>query len=537
MKFIKNLKKFNNKIIKATCIITSFMFLTTTLTSCSLLSSNNTPIKNTTLKIAGSEQLINTGKMVSPWREISIFTRLSFRNIFTVDSITNEIKPDLAKSYSVSSDGLVYTMVIRDDLIWSDGEPINIDDIIFSIKASVLDNDYTMIFPIAFDNINGVSDFLNGDSDEIAGLSVDYENNIFIITLDNPIANFPQVLSQFTILPKHILKDEDLSNLATNDFWSDPIVSGMYKLGEYIPNEQLTYVYNDKYIDAVPNIESITVRSDYEFKEVDYYTTNDISEIMDFRTMFAMKEIDIEALYYRYLIFNIDKNGEPDPVLSDIRIRQAIAYSIDNETLVGDIYYKTGTPIDSGLVSGSDRAYTYDPQKSKDLLAEANYDFNRPLVLLHYYEDETSIKFMEKMEEYLQAVGFKTEIIHSGDIYSEEYDTYDIGLKSLSAFDLTEWYAEYHSSHDLYKNVFGGEPLFDELINNLNATITPEDKINALTDLQILAYNSLYKYPIFTMNYKAYVNTTRLTIPDEVVIGNPTYKYDNEFENWVIKNE
>lgn len=524
-----------NKLTKLLTVSLITIISISSITGCSTKS----PKANTALKINGSEQFITSGKMTSPWKDINIISRLCFRNIFTVDALTNNIKADLATTYTLSDDGLIYTLNFRDDLIWSDGEKITLDDVIFSFKAVLSDSEHSSIFSSTFSYIEGTSDFVSGKSDNISGLVMDGNN--LIITLDNPITNFPHVLAQFTVLPKHVLKDENLATLSNNDFWLNPVVSGMYKVGETIPDEQITYIYNDKYKGDIPNIYSIIVRDDYEFSDLDYYTTNDISEIMDFRAISYMKEYNINSLYYKYFVYNIDKNGELDTVINDLRIRQAIAYAIDNETIVSNIYFKTATPIDSGLVSGSDRAYTYDPEKSRQLLAEANYDFDRPLVLFYDDIDLTTTTFMSVVAQYLQAVGFKVELIASS--YLDDpvnFDEYDVVLKGLSAFDITEWYGEYHSSHDLYKNFFGisiTEPVFNELIDNLNATITEEDRLVALEDLQKEAYQNLYKYPIFMMGYKAYTNESRLTLPDDVTLGNPRYKYDNAFEEWILKTD
>ena len=51
-------------------------------------------------------------------------TNLMFRGLFLADSTLTEVKPDLAESYEVSDDGLVYTITLKDGLKWSDGEAL-----------------------------------------------------------------------------------------------------------------------------------------------------------------------------------------------------------------------------------------------------------------------------------------------------------------------------------------------------------------------------------------------------------------------------
>ncbi|MFI3230957.1 MAG: ABC transporter substrate-binding protein, partial [bacterium] len=525
--FINNIKNHKfTKYLSLVFLIFLIFFSTGMISKNNYIDNNN----NSTLKLSNIDNILETGKMTSPWRDINIITRLCFRNVFTLNVITGEVKPDLAESYDISTDGLIYNIKFRQDLVWSDGVPITLDDVVFSFESVVLDEELSRIFPVAFDNIVGVNDFITGKYDNISGLFID--DNILTIGLNEPIANFIDILSQFTILPKHILQDQDIPKLADNDFWLDPVVSGMYILEEYIPNEQISYTYNNNYIGTEPNIKSITIRADYQIQDVDYYTTNDILEIMQLSQDPNMQEINIDSIFYRYLVFNIKKFGEIDPVIGDYRVRSAIAHAIDIKSLISDIYFNTVNTFEYGnIIIGSDvlaeKYHDYDPEKSKQLLQEAEYNFDRPIIIMYYYQDETSINFINALAKNLQEVGLQTEIIKSSELYSSspEIDVYDIALKGLSALDITEWYGEYDSSHDLHRYVFGGEPIFDDLVKELNATTTIDERYEVFNKIQLLGADVLYKFPLFTMNYKAYVNSSRLYIPQNTVLGNPKYKY------------
>lgn len=517
-------------------LLSSTIAMSSLLTGCSL--NGNIPQKDTELRIMGTSNAIQTGLLSSPWNDISLITRLVYRNLFTIEAESDIIKPDLAESYTISEDGLTYTLVLRDDLVWSDGEKITMEDVIFSFETLLLAKGEVAILSNAFAYIEGANDFLKGEVDSLSGLSVDGQE--LTIRLEKPIATFMEVLAQFAILPKHALEDENPKTIFESDFWCDPIVSGMYVFDEFVEGEYLKYTYNDEYIGTAPNIESIHMRADYEYNELDCYTTNDIDKILEFRSVPRMKEMDIDTLFYRYLVYNINKGGEEDSVLADRRVREAIAYSIDLVSLVESIYFNTAHIIENGgVLLESDNLKglvpTYNPELAKELLLEAGYDFDRPIVLLNYYTDESSKNLIIGIGENLKDIGLEVEIIQGGDLYSEEYDHYDVALKGLAAFDIVEWYMEYHSTHELYKEVFGQEPVFDALIDKLDATTNHEDKAIVLDELQEQGFESFYKYPLFLLGYKAYVNTSRLTIPEDVCLGNPEFRYDVSFEEWVIK--
>ncbi len=502
------------------------------------LSSEKRPDEDMVLKITASSSLVSQGGGTGkPWSNISFATSRLFRNLFTMNAGTGEIGMDLAKSYEISDDGLVYEIVMKDNAIWSDGEVVDAEDVEFSLKSVFTFNNSFTLFLTTFSDIVGAKEYIeNPEIGSISGIEADGYN--LKITLETPNHLLLSALSQFAIFPEHILKDETMEELSEDKhpFWLNPVTNGMYKYGERVEGVSIEYVYNEDYPEQAPYIHSIVMSPEFTAEELTYYETSDVSQILDYRAEKSMVEHSANNLFYRYFVFNIDKGGEIDPVLSDVRVRKALTYAIDRETLVKDIYYNTGDVIQTGVVAEYNQPldvdYPYDPEKAKELLAEAEYDFNRPIELLYYYSDETSIKFMEAVAKYLEAVGLTVNLV-KGNLYNEEYDYYDMGLKGLSAFSNADWYNEYLSTSNLHQDIFGGEPLFDELVAELNATTNAEDKIAVLQELQELEYELLYKYPIFSMGHMVYVDND-LILPDDVVFGDSKYKYDIQLEEWKI---
>lgn len=512
-----------------------------------IIDSSNNDTSNEDIEVDEKEVLnlantniLSSGLVGTPWKNQCLFTGLMFRTLFETELGEGIHEEDLVESYSISDDGLVYEFVLKEDVVWSDGEILDVDDVIFSIKGLLLSEQFNGIYQVTFGNIIGATEFM--DNKDINGnlSGIEKDGNKLILTLQNPTANMIAVLGQFAILPEHCFTESNIFEIDRDDYWKDPVVSGMYKVKEIVYGDHIRLCHNPEYKGVLPKIEELVLHTNYSDMALDVYTTNDVSEILEYRANINMKEYSVDSLFYRYLLFNIDKGGEIDPVLNDIRFRQAVAYAIDRETLLSELYYNIGSVVDSAIVSKESEAYlesgiTYDPEKAKELLLDMDYDFTRPVRIFYYYTDETSKKFINETKSYLEAIGLTIEIIEYNGMSLFVFDDYDICLKGLSAFDISEWYTEYQSTNAFHINLIGGESKFDGLIESLVATNKEDEKVEILKDLQELEFDSLYKVPLFTLNHTTYVNKNKISLPEDVYFGNTWYKYDVDFENWEFK--
>ena len=158
---------------------------------------------------------------------------LVFRSVLVGTPDLNDVKPDLAESYTVSDDKLTYSFVMREGLKWHDGEPLTADDVKWSVEAALKGSLLNGIYSTAFSCIDGYEAFTGGSADEITGITVD--GNTVTFQLAKPSATFLKIMGQFAILPKHCLENADLLQLHNDDFWISPIGSGMYRLKEFNP--------------------------------------------------------------------------------------------------------------------------------------------------------------------------------------------------------------------------------------------------------------------------------------------------------------
>lgn len=486
-------------------------------------------------------------KMVSPWEDQNLASMQMFRSLFLAETDLTTLKSDLADAnYTVSDDGLVYEINFLGGSKWSDGEDITVDDVAFSIKANLKVAVSNGIYTNAFNKIKGAAAWKDGSADDLEGLVID--GNKITITLDSPYRALPATLAQFAILPEHVLKDADPLELTKNvDFWSNPVSSGAFMMTEFNTGNYYVLEQNPYYDGVKPKITKIitTFAADQitaaQSGQADYLSTNVVGTINEVQKIAGMDMYPVDILFYRYFICNMEgTDGNQNPTMQNPLVREAILYAIDRETLAQSLFPDLATPINSGVANSSaafnGKVYEYNPEKAKELLQEANYDFSHKFRILYYYSDQGSIDFMEAIAYYLREVGMDVEVIQTSQGTQDLFQTrnYDIGYKGLSAFDISEWYGEYNSANANFRNIFGGDTAFDDLITKLASATTEEESNKILTELSNLENELLYKLPLFTLGNNVFINTNHLKVNDNQSFGNPWYKSDIGFATWEI---
>lgn len=468
-----------------------------------------------------------------------------YRTLVKAEANLTDVKEDLAESYTVSEDGLTYTFVMKDGLKWSDGEDLTAEDVKFSIKTNLKAAVSNSIFTNAFVNIVGADAWRSGEADDLSGVVVD--GNTVTITMESSYGSMLSVIAQFVILPEHAMKDVDPLEINNSEYWSNPVTSGAFKMGEMSVGNYYTLVPNEYYEGTpwkitkivnnfVPDLITAAQAGNTYFLNTN--STDIISELgkLDSLTMF-----NVDILFYRYFICNMEgTDGNENPVMQDSRVREAILYAIDRETLAEQLFpglahvVNSGVPNDYAEYNG--KTYEYNPEKAKALLEEANYDFNHTFRILYYYSDQTSIDFMDAIAYYLGEVGMKVETVQSTQGTTDLFSTrnYDVGYKGLSAFSISEWYGEYASTNANFKNIFGGDDQWDENATAIAAETDSAKRSEILKELQEMEQENLYKLPLYTIGNNVFVNTDCVKLPEGITFGNPWYMYDMQMESWEI---
>ena len=472
---------------------------------------------------------------------------LVFRSVLVGTPDLNDVKPDLAESYTVSDDKLTYSFVMREGLKWHDGEPLTADDVKWSVEAALKGSLLNGIYSTAFSCIDGYEAFTGGSADEITGITVD--GNTVTFQLAKPSATFLKIMGQFAILPKHCLENADLLQLHNDDFWISPIGSGMYRLKEFNPGNYVIYVPFEDYYGDKPTFDELRLTavgdniSAAKSGQVDYLYTNNPDDVQQLDQIPSMTRFPVDSNYYRYLVCNLeDENGVVNEKIADPRIRKALLMAIDRKSIVESLFMGLGTVTDTGVPSNSDdyapvETYDYNPEAAKALLDEAGFDYSQTIKLRYYAGDQPSANMMEAIAFAWGDLGVNVDVAKFQGSSSEELFNirdYDFSLKAQSAFAVDEYYGEYVSTNTNFAKILGASTVFDELVGKLNMTEDATERKSILKDLQALEQEYLYKMPLAVFGQNIYINTAKVDIGD-TVFGNPLYNYDNQFASWKLQ--
>jgi peptide/nickel transport system substrate-binding protein len=329
-----------------------------------------------------------------------------YEGLITIDPTTSEIKPALAESWEISKDGQTITYTLKENLKWSDGQPLTVDDVVFTFNDLILNEE----IPTDARDILRIGEAGNLPTvRKLDGRRVEFK-------IPEPFAPFLRVTG-IGILPKHILaetvtkKDSEgkplfLSTWGTDTDPAKVICNGPYTIKRFIPGERLVFERNPYYWNKgasgqQPYIQEmiwpVVNSQDAEFVR---FRSGEV-DLMDVTPdNFALiKQSQQQGNYTVYnggptttrlfITFNLNKgsiDGKPvvNPIKSawfnTLEFRQAVAYAIDRETMLNNIFKGLGEMQNSQIAPQSPYyaesdlpVYDYNLEKAKALLKSAGF--------------------------------------------------------------------------------------------------------------------------------------------------------------------
>jgi len=235
--------------------------------------------------------------------------------------------------------------------------------------------------------------------------------------------------------------------------------------------------------------------------------------------------------------------------LSDPRIRQAIRYAVDMDTITKTLLLGKAVPANSLTPNGAWKVsglnnYSYNPAKAMELLKAAKWDSNYVLNIGYYYTDQQTVDLMLAVEQYLAAVGMKAKFrLISGDLgtllWKPPVDPvngpasvdWDILYGATAALALHEYYNKYLGAQSGNSHT-PTDPALDKLINATNATADIAMQKKAFNDLQKYENENLFEIPLYYQPLFIY-SAKKLTRTGDTN-GNAQYNYDWNIINWTI---
>ena len=478
------------------------------------------------------------------WNATDLCRIMLFDRLVQCDTEGNPVNPQLAENFESTPDGLVYTFTLRQDVKWHDGEAFTADDVVWSIETALKASKIASVIFTQLSNIKGAQEYIGGKAASVSGVSVD--GNVVTIELAQPSSMFMEAMSQFAPLPKHLLESEDPATIHTSEFWQFPIGNGPYKFKEFVVGEYFTFERFDDYYGAKPiikNVKSLILNAaDYVVKtqanEIDYIQTRDPVTIEEVLLNPNYTGSEFPVYYSRQFSFNLTGyNGATDGTrMEDIRVRQALNYALDIPAIVEAIYGDYGTPIYTYIAPSAPgytddvEKYDYDPEKAKQLLNEAGFDFSEPIRIIEYWGDPTTYDLLDLIVYYFDQIGVKAEYFNAGaDATAALNEIRDYDLQ-LNAYNCGA------SRGMVYSILTANDPIrpaektkLDDLYAQMCAAPTLEEQDALFQQLQQSEAEYCFTIPLCTLKYFALVNTAKLNTEGVNFLGDG-FNYDRGFD-------
>ena len=279
----------------------------------------------------------------------------------TLTTTTADLKigKDLATDYSVSEDGLTWTVSIRDDVKFTDGEPLTASDVAFTYNLCVENssvNDFTML----------------KEAVAVDDTTVEFHMN-------TPFSIWPYTMAIVGIIPEHAYDE---------NYGQNPIGSGRYIMKQWDKGQQVIFEANPDYYGDEVKMKKVTVL----FMDEDAALAAAMAEQVDVAHTAASYADQVIDGYGLLQVASVDNRGINLPVgparerdgltvgnevTADIAVRRAINTGIDREEMIKNVLGGYGTPAysvcDKMPWYNSEAQVSYDPDGAKQLLEDAGW--------------------------------------------------------------------------------------------------------------------------------------------------------------------
>lgn len=285
---------------------------------------------------------------------------LAFDELVTLDASGNDVA-DLAaqvptvQNGGISKDGTTITYHLRRGVKWQDGAPFSSADVKFSWQA-VMNPDNNVVERRGYDQVRSVD-------------TPDAYTAVF--HLKQPFAPFVDTVfgesdDPYRIVPKHILGK--YKNINQVPFNQQPIGTGPFKVARWIHGDHVAYAANPYYFRGTPKLKGIDVYTvpDGNTQEAQM-RAHDMDLAIDFSTANlahlrsnpapGVTTLLVKGPAYYSVDFNMSH-----PPLDDLRVRQALAYAMDEKRVVDTLTFGTAILAAADL---SDFYWAYDPNVAK----------------------------------------------------------------------------------------------------------------------------------------------------------------------------
>ena len=423
-----------------------------------------------------------------------------------------------AESWSISDDGKEYVFNINKNAKWSNGESVTADDFVWSWKR-ILTASLGSQYPDMLYYLEGAYEYHNGlidDFDQVGVKSID--EHTLQVNLKNPTPFFLGLLSHYSTWPVHketVLKFGDIDD--RNGEWTRPgnfVCNGPFQLKTWELNNKIVVEKNPHYYDA----------SIVQLNEIHYYP---VSNVMTEDRMFRAGQLHLTSTlpsqkcpiyieenpnlridpYMGTYFYRINTENE---VLKDVKVRKALAYSIDRQLLVDKVTKCGQIPAYSFTPPGTNgyqptTEIPFDPVLAKSLLDEAGFSEENPFPKLEilFNTNEDHRKLALAIQQMWQInLGIEVELVN------QDWKVY-LNREMIGDFQISRagWIGDYEDPNtflDLMRpnrgnNKTGWENIeYDSLVEKANTINNQAERYELLYKAEEILIENMPVIPLYT---------------------------------------
>ena len=443
-------------------------------------------------------------------------------NIWCVNSLFNgltqldtnlQVKPSIAKSWESSTDGLTYTFHLRSDVYFHDhelfpngkGRLVTAQDFVYSFHRIIDPKVASAGAWIFNDKIDSTKPFeaLN--------------DTTFVVHLQKPFPAFPSLMTiQYcSVVPKEVCE------FYGKEFRNHPVGTGPFQFKYWKEGEVMVFLKNDNYFEKengqqLPYLDAIKISfiSDKQTaflaflkNDLDFFSGIDGSYRNDvlhkngtlkekYNNRFTLVKSPYLNTEYLGMLVDSSLSIVKNSPLKNKKIRQAINYAIDRKKMIQYLQNSIGIPGHAGFLPegmpGYDKSkvkgYSYQPEKAKQLLAEAGYPEGKNLPEITLNTTSTYRDLIEFVQSELQNIGIKTKVeVHQGSSLRE------LIAKNNVNFFRGSWIADYPDGEN-YLAVFYSKNFVP---NGPNYTHFSSKKFDKLFEASFFESNDSIRFQLY----------------------------------------
>lgn len=442
--------------------------------------------------------------------------------------------PDVAKSYEVSSDGLNYTIYLRDNAFWHDGKPVSADDIIFTIQTAQ-NPDYGSLQRV---NWQGV------EMDRI-------NDHTIIFKLKERYAQFVNNLT-IKILPKHIWQDIKPINFGLTDLNLKPIGSGPYKFSKLKKDglgkiREYELRVNEEFYLGRPYIDDIQFKFfDSEDAMIDAYNKNGIENISfvsgpNIKKIKFKRRLNIQELKMpRY--FGVFFNQDQAKDLADKNIRLALNHATNKEELISKILENKGEAVHSPMIgnvldiNNDVKTYSFDIDQANKLLNGKKLDLT---LTTSTWPELITVANALKEQWAKVGVNLNIEVLPTPElqraIKERNYQMLLFGeILTLDPDPFTLWHSSQRRDPGLNLALYNNKSA-DKLLEDARKILNPLERAQKYDEFQKLVIEDAPGVFLYN-SYYTYGQTKDIKGFDSKTISMPSDRFAN-IEKWYVETK